>query len=327
MTLKTITEHFKFINKEGSDFEKIIQAFASAGKTISKEINRSGISTNSILGSSGTTNSSGEDVQSLDLFANQIVKDHLISSGLFCCLGSEEENDVVLTNTYDTSDYVALFDPLDGSSNIDVNVSVGTIFSIFKKKDFVTAPIDHCFQKGSQQILAGYILYGPATTLIYTTGESVHEFTFDIASDQFIMTKENIRIPSTAKYYSLNDALYNKSGFEIQKYVDCLRDNKLSSRYVGSLVADFHRNLLKGGIYLYPSTLSAPNGKLRLLYEANPLGMIAKAAGGDATNGEQNILEIVPNEIHQRVPLIVGSSELLSLLESVKKDLSVQIIN
>ena len=227
-------------------------------------------------------------------------------------MASEEEEDVVLTRSYETSDYIILFDPLDGSSNIDVNVSIGTIFSIYRKSNRNLSPIDQCLQSGRHQLMAGYVLYGPATTLVYTTGQGVHEFTFDPSIGEFFVSQENITIPKKSKYYSINDSLYHKCTPEIQEFIEKLKSDGFSARYVGSLVADFHRNLLKGGIYLYPGTSTSPNGKLRLIYEANPLAFIAEVAGGGASTGESTILDLNPIELHQRVPLIIGSQDFLT---------------
>tara|TARA_Y100000590_G_C15453874_1_gene913786 strand:- start:194 stop:910 length:717 start_codon:yes stop_codon:yes gene_type:complete len=232
-------------------------------------------------------------------------------------MGSEEEPHVVQTDTYQSSDYVILFDPLDGSSNIDVNVSVGTIFSIFKKNKNAKELTDHCCQKGTEQIAAGYVIYGSSVVMVYTAGHGVHGFTYDPTIGEFLLSHENIRIPSTSSYYSVNESLYNNCDALNQQYIDQLKSD-LSLRYVGSLVADFHRNLLKGGIYIYPATTSSPNGKLRLLYEANPLAFICEQAGGSATNGHERILDILPNELHQRVPLYIGSTELIEAYDHLK---------
>ena len=219
------------------------------------------------------------------------------------------EEDVVQTD-FDKSNFVILFDPLDGSSNIDVNVSVGTIFSIYKKKNDITNPLDQCLQKGVEQVAAGYVIYGSSVVMVYTAGNGVHGFTYDPQIGEFILSHENIKIPPSSKYYSVNESLYPKCDTINQTYIDHLKSSH-SLRYVGSLVADFHRNLLKGGVYIYPGTKSSPNGKLRLLYEANPLAFICEQAGGLATNGDQRILDIQPTELHQRVPLYIGSKALV----------------
>ncbi len=316
MNLKTIRDHFisqsQLFPDYNQDYEKIINDVALAAKLIRTEIAKSSLSQQYSTGSTGNTNSSGEDVQGLDLYANDVIKNIFDTNQLFCCMASEEEEDVVLTRSYETSDYIILFDPLDGSSNIDVNVSIGTIFSIYRKSNRNLSPIDQCLQSGRHQLMAGYVLYGPATTLVYTTGQGVHEFTFDPSIGEFFVSQENITIPKKSKYYSINDSLYHKCTPEIQEFIEKLKSDGFSARYVGSLVADFHRNLLKGGIYLYPGTSTSPNGKLRLIYEANPLAFIAEVAGGGASTGESTILDLNPIELHQRVPLIIGSQDFLT---------------
>ncbi len=314
--MKTTTIEYHFINQMkkndsiNQDILKILYDISIAAKLIRQQVIRGGLTTPDLRGSSGTTNESGEDVQALDIYSNNIMKDILLSHQRFSYLGSEEEPDVVTSDTYQSSEYVILFDPLDGSSNIDVNVSVGTIFSIFRKNKHAKQPLDHCCQKGSEQIASGYIIYGSSVLMVYTAGNGVHGFTYDPMIGEFLLSHENIKIPETPNYYSVNEALYNQCDTANQQFIDQLK-SLLSLRYVGSLVADFHRNLLKGGIYIYPSTNTSPNGKLRLLYEANPLAFICEQAGGAATNGRQQIMDIQPTELHQRVPLYIGSKNLV----------------
>ena len=223
-------------------------------------------------------------------------------------MGSEETN-VVQTETHKSSVMVT-FDPLDGSSNIDVNVSVGTIFSIFRKNNHATSLIDHCCQEGIEQIAAGYVIYGSSVVMVYTAGHGVHGFTYDPTIGEFLLSHKNIRIPSAPLYYSVNESLLHHCDQKNQDFIASIKQT-LSLRYVGSFVADFHRNLLKGGIYIYPSTSTHPNGKLRLLYEANPLAFICEQAGGMATSGNQRILNIKPTELHERTPLYIGSKSLI----------------
>ncbi len=312
----TIEQHFLSISNQTDikhDIASILYDINLAAKFIRKEVIRSSISDNELNGSSNTINASGEVVQKLDIYSNDVIKHVLTSHQRFCYLGSEEEETIIQTDTYDTSDYVILFDPLDGSSNIDVNISVGTIFSIFKKNKSAQDLTDHCFQKGSEQIAAGYIIYGSSVMMVYTAGNGVHGFTYDPTIGEFLLSHENITIPNSSKYYSINESLYSQCNYGTQSFIDHLKTIHLSSRYVGSLVADFHRNLLKGGIYIYPATTNLPNGKLRLLYEANPLAYICEQAGGAATNGQENILNLTASSLHERVPLFIGSKNLIEL--------------
>jgi fructose-1,6-bisphosphatase I len=314
MTITTIERHFLDHASGQTDIASILYDINVVAKLIRQKVIRAGLS-DDIMGSSGVTNASGEDVQSLDIYANNVVKDVLSSHQRFSFMGSEEEDDVVKTDTYETSDYVILFDPLDGSSNIDVNVSVGTIFSIYKKNPQAKTLEDHCLQKGRDQLAAGYVIYGSSVVMVYTAGNGVHGFTYDPTIGEFILSHANIRIPNKSAYYSVNESLYGACDTHNQAYISNLKQD-LSLRYVGSLVADFHRNLLKGGIYLYPGTTGSPNGKLRLLYEANPLAFICEQAGGSATNGHTPILDMVPTELHQRVPLYIGSTDLVTAYAS-----------
>ena len=205
-----------------------------------------------------------------------------------------------------------LFDPLDGSSNIDVNISVGTIHNQFLKNKSAQDLTDHCFQKGSEQIAAGYIIYGSSVMMVYTAGNGVHGFTYDPTIGEFLLSHENITIPNSSKYYSINESLYSQCNYGTQSFIDHLKTIHLSSRYSSLQVADFHRNLLKGKIYIYPATTNLPNGKLRLLYEANPLAYICEQAGG-RSNGQENILNLTASSLHERVPLFIGSKDLIEL--------------
>ncbi|MDP6925193.1 MAG: class 1 fructose-bisphosphatase [Candidatus Scalindua sp.] len=289
-----------------------------ASKIISREVNKAGLV--DILGLTGTENIHGEEVKKLDEFANDKLYRAMEHGGHLCVMASEENDDIIpIPKGYPKGKYILLFDPLDGSSNIDANASIGTIFSIHKKKtDGEIGTLEDCLQKGSDQVAAGYIIYGSSTMLVYTTGKGVNGFTLDPSVGEFILSHENINTLSKGKCYSANEgnsAFWNEG---TRKYIDYLKEKDSSTgrpyslRYIGSLVADFHRNLLYGGIFLYPADYrdpKKPKAKLRLLYEAAPLAFIVEQAGGMATTGKENIMDIVPTELHQKVPLIIGSKE------------------
>lgn len=288
-----------------------------AAKIISAEVNMAGLA--DILGQSGKTNVQGEAVQKLDDFANATIKRRMEQCGYICIMASEEEDGIIPVLDGYEGKYTLAFDPLDGSSNIDVNVSIGTIFSVHRKlSDGVRGTEKDLLQKGSDQVAAGYIIYGSSTMLVYTTGEGVHGFTLDPSVGEFFLSHPDIRIPEQSKYYSVNEAYTNYWFDSTRKYIDYLKEidsetgRPYSLRYIGSLVADFHRNLISGGIFLYPrdkKNTAKPEGKLRLLYEAAPMAMIVKEAGGMAiTDDGRDILDIEPVDLHQRVPLIIGST-------------------
>lgn len=290
----------------------ILYDLALAGKMIANKVRSAGLV--DILGSNDTSNVQGEVQQKLDVIANEIIIKAMDHGGRLCAMASEEEPDIIhIPEGFRTGKYVLLFDPLDGSSNIDVNVPVGTIFSVFRK---VTrgprGEMEDLLQPGRRQVAAGYIIYGSSTMLVYTTGQGAHGFTLDPSIGEFLLSHPNIRIPERARYLSVNDA-YEQDWPEptralMRRYRGLDGQRKaLNVRYVGSLVADFHRNLLGGGVFCYPSNTKAPRGKLRLLYEANPLAFIAQEAGGAACDGSRNILDIEPTELHQRTPLYIGS--------------------
>ncbi|MES2838485.1 MAG: class 1 fructose-bisphosphatase [Bacteroidota bacterium] len=316
----------EFIVERQSDFPyakgeltSILSSIRIAAKIINREVNKAGL-VNDITGATSTENIQGEVQQKLDVFANNQFIFALQARGEVCGVASEENEDIIIfeSEISKKGKYIVLFDPLDGSSNIDVNVSIGTIFSIYRRlnpeepiseKDFI--------QAGNRQVGAGYIIYGSSTMLVYTTGHGVNGFTLDPSIGTFCLSHPNIRIPEDGKIYSVNEG--NRSQFPkgVLDYVDyCQSDDKATNRpytgrYIGSLVADFHRNLLKGGIYIYPGTDKAPDGKLRLLYEANPLAFIVEQAGGMASNGKTRIMDIVPSKLHQRVPLFIGSKNMI----------------
>ncbi len=292
-------------------FSWLLSGITLATKMIEAKIRQAGLL--DILGSTGGTNVQGETQQKLDVYANQALLHCLSVRDSVAILVSEEnEEPVVFDRAPETGRYVIFFDPLDGSSNIDVNVSVGTIFSIFRRSRSADGNVNEAIlQPGWKQVAAGYVLYGSSTIMVYTAGQGVFGFTLDPSIGAYVLSHDNMRMPQQGSFYSVNEARYAQFPQPYQAYLDCLRGGSLGreygSRYVGSLVADFHRTMLKGGVFLYPPIKGYPTGKLRLLYEANPLAFIAEQAGGLATNGDQRILDIQPEEIHQRTPFVVGS--------------------
>ncbi len=295
----------------GGTFSWLLSGITLATKMIQAKIRQAGLL--DLLGSAGQTNVQGETQQKLDVYANQALLHCLGLRDTVAILVSEEnEEPVTFDRAPESGKYVIFFDPLDGSSNIDVNVSVGTIFSIFRRPNKKSGdPSAAVLQPGSKQVAAGYVVYGSSTILVYTAGQGVFGFTLDPAIGAYVLSHDNLKMPQQGNTYSVNEAQAHTFPDAYQHYLASLRGGALgreySSRYVGSLVADFHRTILKGGVFLYPGTKSYPGGKLRLLYEANPLAFIAEQAGGLATSGEQRILEIEPHDIHQRTPFVVGS--------------------
>jgi fructose-1,6-bisphosphatase I len=292
------------------DFSWLLSGITLAAKMIEAKIRCAGLC--NILGTAGQTNVQGETQQKLDVYANEALLHCLgVRDSVATLISEENDEPVTFGREPDTGKYVIVFDPLDGSSNIDVNVNVGTIFSIYRRKgDSSPACVESVLQPGSCQLAAGYVLYGPSTVLVYTAGRGVFGFTLDSTIGAFVLSHEQMKMPAKGKYYSCNEANINLFPEHYRAYIHGLRSPETgeaySSRYIGSLVADFHRTLLKGGVFLYPPTESHPSGKLRLLYEANPLALIAEQAGGIATSGEESILNIVPKAIHQRTPLVIG---------------------
>ncbi len=292
------------------DFSWLLSGITLAAKMIEAKIRCAGLC--NIVGTAGQTNVQGETQQKLDVYANEALLHCLgIRDSVATLISEENDEPVTFGREPDTGKYVIVFDPLDGSSNIDVNVNVGTIFSIYRRKgDFSSSGVESVLQPGSSQLAAGYVLYGPSTVLVYTAGRGVYGFTLDPTIGAFVLSHEQMKMPPKGKYYSCNEANLNHFPEHYRAYIQELRSPAegaaYSSRYIGSLVADFHRTLLKGGVFLYPPTDSHPSGKLRLLYEANPLALIAEQAGGIATSGEEPILNIIPRAIHQRTPLVVG---------------------
>ncbi|MBI3099789.1 MAG: class 1 fructose-bisphosphatase [Planctomycetes bacterium] len=306
------------------DFTRLLWDLVVAGKMIAREVRKAGLI--DILGQAGYQNVQGEEVQKLDEYAEKTIFRAMDHGGHLCVMGSEEVPDIIpIPEKFPKGHYVLLYDPLDGSSNIDVNVSVGTIFSVYRKKTpGIDGTLDDCLQPGTELVAAGYIVYGSSTMLVYTTGHGVHGFTLDPSMGEFLLSHENIRIPPRGKIYSINEGNYNfwddatRAYVKHVKQMDPSTGRPYSLRYIGTLVADAHRTLLKGGIFLYPMDYKdpkRPQGKLRLLYEANPMAFIIEQAGGAATTGTQRIREIQPAALHQRVPLIIGSADEVRLYE------------
>lgn len=303
------------------EFSALLNDIALAAKIITREVRKAGLI--DILGFTGEMNIHGEQVQKLDRYAHEVIYRALDHTGRLCVMASEEEDGLLqIPAKYPCGKYVLLYDPLDGSSNIDANVSIGTIFSIYRKvSSGDRGSMEDCLQKGSQQIAAGYVIYGSSTVLVFTTGNGVHGFTLDPSVGEFLLSHENIVTPRRGKIYSVNEGYYSRWDDQIQRYVQYLKaedqesGRPYSARYIGSLVADFHRNLLYGGLFMYPADKKNPKGKLRLMYEANPLAYIVKQAGGYASNGSQDILEIQPQELHERTPLFIGSYDDVRMVE------------
>jgi len=297
----------------------ILYDIALAGKLIARETNRAGLA--DILGLTGAFNVQGEEVAKLDEFADSAIIRLNQFTGRLAAMASEEHEDIIpIPPEFSAGRYLMVFDPLDGSSNIDYSVSIGTIFSILQRKTAAETPVtlQDCLQTGRDIVAAGYVLYGPSTMMVYSAGAGVHGFTLDQTVGEFLLTHPDIHIPK-AKFYSVNQGYERYWAREIQEYTEHLQTQNLSLRYIGSLVADFHRNLLGGGIFYYPADTrnpKLPHGKLRLLYEAAPLGFLAEQAGGAASDGTQPILDIVPSELHQRTPLYIGNKDLVGQVEA-----------
>jgi fructose-1,6-bisphosphatase I len=310
-----IIEQQKNFPAATGDFSALLYDMAFAAKVISRDVRKAGLV--DILGFTGAENVQGEQVRKLDEFADDVIFRALDHTGRLCCMASEEREEFIpIPDEFACGHYALCYDPLDGSSNIDANVSIGTIFSIQRKiSKSERGGLEDLLQPGHKQVGAGYIIYGSSTIMVYTAGQGVYGFTLDPTVGEFLLSHPNIQTPTRAKIYSVNEGNTSNWNAGTKRYIEHLKTpdkasgRPYSSRYVGSLVADFHRNLLYGGIFLYPADKKSPNGKLRLLYEANPLGFIAEQAGGAASNGGQRILDIQPTALHQRTPLIIGSAE------------------
>jgi fructose-1,6-bisphosphatase I len=291
------------------ELSQLLRDLALASKVVNREVNKAGLI--DIMGPMGSLNTTGEQQQKLDVLANIRFTRALTKGGEACAIISEETES--FTDLQNDGKYVIAIDPLDGSSNIDVNVSIGTIFSIYRRKTPMGSPItnEDILQPGEEQVAAGYILYGSSTMLVYTTGHGVNGFTLEPTLGEYVLSHPDMTIPEDGTTYSINEGMSNHFPEQVKKYVQYCKDNNYRARYIGSLVADFHRNLLKGGIYIYPSTKKDPEGKLRLMYECNALAFLAEQAGGAATDGHRRILSIRPADLHQRTPLFIGSRKMV----------------
>ena len=312
----------RFIKKKQDEFpyasgelSQLLRDIALAGKVVNREINIAGLV--DIMGSTGENNVQGEDQQKLDELANIRFTRALLKGGEACAIISEEDDEV--KDLSNMGKYVICIDPLDGSSNINVNVSIGTIFSIYRRKSAPGSPVteEDILQKGNNQVAAGYLLYGSSTMLVYTTGHGVNGFTFDPSLGEYFLSHPNMMIPENGSIYSINEGNYDLFDDTIKTYLKSCKKERYTARYIGSLVADFHRNLLKGGIYMYPDTKEQPQGKLRLLYECNALAFVVEQAGGYASNGRMRILDIKPQKLHQRVPFYIGSKKMVRTIEKL----------
>jgi len=323
----------QFIADEQSKFPKVNGNLSSifrnlqlAAKMINRDVRKAGLV--DILGNFGETNVQGEEQKKLDVISNEIFMRLMDLSGNCVCVVSEEDEDIHWCPGGENAKYILAIDPLDGSSNIDVNASIGSIFSIYKRLS-PDKPVtkEDILQAGIHQVAAGYIIYGTATMFVYTTGNGVFGFTLDDSIQEFCLSHPNIMIPEMGSIFSVNEGNLKEFPAGVQAYIDYCKGNDkaekrpYSARYIGSLIADFHRNLLKGGIYMYPPTEKAPNGKLRLLYECNPMSFLVEQAGGKSHTGKQRVMEVTPEQFHQRVPIFIGSSKMVDqVLDMMNKD-------
>ena len=295
------------------ELSNLLYDIALAGKIISRQVRRAGLE--DILGSHGTINIQGETQQKLDVYANDTLKSAVGHGGRVCVMGSEEDEGLILPPPkVRAGKYAVLFDPLDGSSNIDVNISIGTIFSIYRRRSpgSEAGTIEDLIRPGREQVAAGYVIYGSSTVMVYSTGFGVHGFTLEPSIGEFLLSHSAIHTPEVGKYYSVNESNFQRWSPAVRAAVRGFKEGDgamlgKNARYIGSLVADVHRNLVAGGVFLYPADTKSPRGKLRLLYEAAPLAFLVEQAGGAATDGSTPILDVVPTELHQRVPLVIGS--------------------
>lgn len=317
-------DDFKYSSGELS---RLLSAIRLASKVVNREVNKAGIA--EIIGQAGMENIQGEQQQKLDILANEIFIEALSQREVVCGIASEENDDFIEIKCGENahlSKYVVLMDPLDGSSNIDVNVSVGTIFSIYRRVSEPGAPVElrDFLQKGVNQVAAGYVVYGSSTMIVYTTGNGVNGFTLDPSIGTYYLSHPNMTFSKAGKIYSINEGNYIKFPQGVKDYIKFCQeeeeDRPYTSRYIGSLVSDFHRNMIKGGIYIYPSTSQSPNGKLRLLYECNPMAFLAEQAGGRCTDGYMRVMEVEPTELHQRVPFFCGSEEMVLKAEEFMRN-------
>ena len=313
--IKSHQDEFPFASGELS---QLLRDIALSGKVVNREINKAGLM--NISGSIGTQNTAGDNQQKLDVLANIRFNRSLHKGGEVCAIVSEEEDEIIRVNK--NARYVVAIDPLDGSSNIDVNVSIGTIFSIYRRISELGTEVtmEDILQPGTNQVAAGYVLYGSSTMLVYTTGSGVNGFTYEPSLGEYFLSHQDMMIPEDGSIYSINEGSYNSFSEPVRQYIEECKKLEYSGRYIGSLVADFHRNLLKGGIYIYPATAKSPNGKLRLMYECHALAFIAEQAGGLASDGVSRTMEVNPRDIHQQVPFFVGSKKMVSRAEQMIKE-------
>ncbi|MEL4457126.1 class 1 fructose-bisphosphatase [Lutimonas vermicola] len=317
-----IIENQKDFQYSSGELSRLLSSIRLASKVVNHEVNKAGLV--DILGAAGETNIQGENQQKLDVYANDVFMKTLVNREIVCGIASEEEDDYVIIegkNRSHDNKYIVLIDPLDGSSNIDVNVSVGTIFSIYRRVTPIGNPVtkDDFLQPGNLQVAAGYVVYGTSTMLVYTTGFGVNGFTLNPATGTYYLSHPHMQFPDDGTIYSINEGYYVHFPQGVKDYLKYCQEEEgnrpYSARYIGSLVSDFHRNMIKGGIYMYPTSSKSPQGKLRLLYECNPIAFLAEQAGGKATDGYKRILEIKPTELHQRVPIFAGSKLMVDKLE------------
>lgn len=331
-----VTTLGQFIIEKQADFpyakgelSRLLRDIGIAAKIVNREVNKAGLV--DILGDAGTINIQGEGQKKLDVYANEQFISALTSGGECCIVATEEEDDFIYIDSPVSKNarYIVCIDPLDGSSNIDCNVAVGTIFSIYRRKSVEgRATIKDVLQKGTEQVAAGYIIYGSSTMLVYTTGKGVNGFTLDPSIGEFCLSHPKLKMPNEGVIYSINEGNYVHFPDGVKKYIkycqveDASSKRPYTSRYIGSMVADIHRNLIKGGIYIYPTTSSSPNGKLRLLYECNPMAFIVEQAGGKASDGKNRILDIEPTELHQRTSIFIGSANMVKVAEEMMDEFS-----
>ena len=317
-----IIENQSSFKYSSGELSRLINSIRLAAKVVNHEVNKAGLV--DIIGAAGDTNIQGEDQQKLDVYANDKFIHTLTNRNIVCGIASEEEDDFISINSQDSNNqnkYVVLIDPLDGSSNIDVNVSVGTIFSVFRRVTPVgtTVTIEDFLQQGNKQVAAGYVVYGTSTMLVYTTGHGVNGFTLNPAIGTFYLSHPDMQFPEEGNIYSVNEGNYIHFPQGVKNYIKYCQmeegDRPYTSRYIGSLVSDFHRNMIKGGIYMYPKSSKNSDGKLRLLYECNPMAFLAEQANGKASDGFTRILDIIPTELHQRVPFFCGSKNMVTKAE------------
>lgn len=338
--MQRVTTLGQFIIEKQSDFpyakgelSRLLRDIGIAAKIVNREVNKAGLV--DVLGDNGSVNIQGETQKKLDVYANEQFIAALASGGECCIVASEENEEIVRIDSAVSKNakYIVAIDPLDGSSNIDVNVSVGTIFSIYRRKSTEGLPqLEDVLQKGTEQIAAGYIVYGSSTMLVYTTGKGVNGFTLDPSIGEFCLSHPNLKIPKSGTIYSINEGNYVHFPEGVKKYIKyCQVEDKPSSRpytsrYIGSMVADVHRSIIKGGIFIYPTTSSAPNGKLRLVYECNPMAFIIEQAGGRATNGFERILDLEVDSLHQRSAVFIGSEDMVLKAEEMMQEFSPKMV-